>query len=190
MNFFSSLTAASTPSPSTSQALFPSSVRRRHQVCHLIQYTFCVLPHTEASARVSTNLSTSSSFPLHPFVLGGIVRCVHGSAFRVIASHIVSSMYSIRKFRLSKCLEELATTVLYPALSIALVRVSAGFVGSFLWTISTSIPFATTFCTPRICFALTPTARDSSLPSSIGNEARLFCDPPQRFIHDLSLIHI
>ena len=134
MNFVSSLTATSTPSPSTSNAPFPSDALRRHQVFHLLQYTFCVLPPTDASARVSTTLSASLSSPppltYVPARRG--FRSVHDSAFRVIASHTMSPMYSVAKSGcgiVSKNSQPLLPILrsLYP-----LVRASAGCGRSFL----------------------------------------------------------
>ena len=128
-NFVNSFTAASTPLPSASHGRFPSIALRRHQVCRWFPYTVCVLPPTEASASVSTSLSTSSSFPPSPVYVPtrwGLRGVVHASAFRVIASHIMSSMHS-GEFWLQNSLEECTATVPYLLLSllIALVRVSA-----------------------------------------------------------------
>ena len=97
MNFVSCLTAASTPSPSTIQGPLPCNALRRHQLFHWLQYTFCVLPPTEASARVSTSLSASFSSPPSPTHVPARRLRVHASAFRVIALHTMSSMYSVGK---------------------------------------------------------------------------------------------
>ena len=178
----------STPSPSASHGLFPSIALRRHQVCHLFQYNACGLPPTEASASVSTSLPTSSSFPPSPVCVPARwgLRGVHGSAFRVIASHIMSSMYPVGKFGcriVSK--DARPPSPIFCSLHCPCTRVCN------FWAISVfghlEMPSAnTTFCRPGICFAswLHPLVISCLPRSLIAIEARRLCDPPHRLIHD------
>ena len=154
MNFVSCLTAASTPSPSTIQGPLPCNALRRHQLFHWLQYTFCVLPPTEASARVSTSLSASFSSPPSPTLVPARrgLRSVHDCAFRVIAPHTMPSMYSVGKSgcrivtKISQPLLPIVCSLHSPCTSVCRLRAIFSF-GHL------EIPSAATFCTPGICFA-------------------------------------
>ena len=130
----SSFTAAPTPFPHTSQGPFPSNALRRHQVVHRLQYVFCVLPLTEASARFSTSLCASfSSSPSPTYVPARRgLRRVHDSVFRVIAPHTMFSMYSVESRVVELSRRTRSHFYLYFVLSIPLVRASADCARSFL----------------------------------------------------------
>ena len=154
---------------------------------HWLQYTFCVLPPTEVSARVSTSLSASSPFPPSPTYVPARrrLRTVHDSAFRVIAHQTMSSMYSVGKSdcrivsKNSQQLLPILVSLHSPCTSVCRLRAIFSFD-------HLEIMSATTSCTPGICFAswLQPPVI-SSLPSSLmARAARLLRDAAHRLIDE------
>ena len=97
MNFVSSLTDASTPSPSTSHGPFPSNALRRHQVFHWLQYPSAYSP-APTPALGSPPVGPPRSHPVllqHMFLLGGVC-----DVFMVL--HFVSLLLNVMRYSVGK----------------------------------------------------------------------------------------
>ena len=157
----------------------------RHQLCHFDQYTFCVLPPTEASASVSTSLSTSSAFPPSPACVpawrgGHIFTFLHFISLRSIPHQCTHREIRVVALYKNKRGQSPMSSPLHSPVTNDRRLLAISSFGHL------EIPSAITFCTPGIYFAtrLQPPVT-SSLPSIlIAKEARLSRDPPHLLTHD------